>query len=72
MGIPTTSLWVPGKATAEPWLRNATGAIIGLGEFYPNEKYVKNGWQPFVAEWKKTEWKEGKAKENEWWKWARC
>ncbi|TAM83550.1 MAG: hypothetical protein EPN47_05415 [Acidobacteria bacterium] len=41
---------------------------VGAGEFWPNDKYIKNGWQGLKAELE-TEWKTNKeVKEKEWWK----
>jgi hypothetical protein len=41
---------------------------VGAGDFYPNDKYIKNGWQAFVAEQQMMARTGGKVKENEWWK----
>jgi len=37
---------------------------VGAGEFYPNEKYVENGWQAF----KLTDEEREKAEKRAWWK----
>lgn len=41
---------------------------IGAGEFVPNDKYIKNGWQTWKAEYKMEEKTGKKVKEKEWWK----
>lgn len=41
---------------------------VGAGDFYPNEKYIKNGWQTFVAEQDEADRTGKKPKEKEWWK----
>lgn len=43
---------------------------IGTGEFYPNDKYVANGWQKLIDAWEKPDC-DKKARQEEqrkWWK----
>ena len=41
---------------------------IGAGDFFPNDQYIKNGWQSFVAEQEEVGRTGGNVEKNKWWK----